>query len=301
MFMEKETKKIRPIVTSRVLFISILDKIYLIALGLILLILTVNNFLGPISSPYYGFWIRVGRELLILLGLFVTYLIYNWFYKCAVKTVLCLTEKQVHQEVYIPFYKWEISIPLRKITKINTFTCFWIFRAIVIHQYHQLPLIFWTWNNQEFKDKLNELITKEPEKVENIYENKNIINKEQHKLLMYVGIVLAGIIALIGIIKFFNFAFGDHIEVAGTYTRGSNEMILFDDGSCYIDDIVSEDVTSCTWYISDQNDYEYSIIEDLIYDDYSYYYGYSTEEDSLFLEYDVDADSIEYNGYTYTK
>ena len=107
MFMEKETKKIRPIVTSRVLFISVLDKIYLIALGLSLLSLTIVNFMGPVASPLYGFWIRVGRELLILLGLFVTYLICNWFYKCAVKTVLCLTEKQVHQEVYIPFYKWE--------------------------------------------------------------------------------------------------------------------------------------------------------------------------------------------------
>lgn len=297
MFMEKETKKIRPIVTSRVLFISVLDKIYLIVLGLSLLILTVNNFLGPISSPYYGFWIRVGRELLILLGIFIAYLICNWFYKCAVKTVLCLTEKQVHQEVYIPFYKWEISIPLRKITKINTFTCFWIFRAIVIHQYHQLPLIFWTWNHQEFKDKLNELITKETERVENIYENKNIINKEQYKLLMYVGIVLAGIIALIGVGKFINFVFGEEIDVSGNYSYGGNNIILYTDGTCDIDDIIYDDVTECTWYISEETD----IYVDYKYEDYSYYYGYSIEEDTLYLEYDVDTDSIEYSGNMYIR
>lgn len=295
--MEKETKKIRPIVTSRVLFISILDKIYLIALGLSLLIATAANFIGPIASPYYGFWTRVGREMLILLGLFITYLIYNWFYKCAVKTVLCLTEKQVHQEIYIPFYKWEIGIPLRKITKVSTYTGFWIFRAVVIHQYHKLPLIFWTWNHQEFKDKLNELITKEEEKVENIYENKNIINREQYKLLKYAGIVLAGIVVLIGIGKFISFIFSDEVDVSGNYSYGSDYISLYRDGSCNIDDIISDAVTQCTWYINDQND----IYIDYEYEDYSYYYGYSTEEDTLFLEYDVATDSIEYAGDMYTR
>lgn len=297
MFMEKETKKIKTIITSRVLFISILDKIYLIILGLSLLILTVRNFLGPIASPYYGFWTRVGREILILLVLFITYLIYNWFYKCAVKTVLCLTEKQVHHEVYIPFYKWEISIPLRKITKVSTFTCFWIFRAVIIHQYNKLPLIFWTWNHQEFKDKLNELITKEPEKVENIYEKKNIINKEQFKVLKYVGLVLAGIIALIGVVKFISSIFSNEVDVTGSYSYNDNYINLYRDGSCSIDDVISRDVTSCTWYVSEEND----IYIDYEYEDYSYFYGYSTEEDSLFLEYDVDTDSIEYEGYMYTR
>ena len=146
--MENQTKKIKPIVTSRLLFISALDKIYLVILGLTLLSLTIINFSGRISSPYYNFWGRVGIEVIILIGLFILYLFLNWFYKCAVKTVLCLTEKQVYKEKYIPFKRTETSIPLNRITKVSTHTAFWIFRVIIIHQYHQFPMFFFPWNHQ---------------------------------------------------------------------------------------------------------------------------------------------------------
>ena len=296
--MEKETKKIKPLITSRVLFISALDKIYLIILGLTLLSLTIINFSGDISSRYYGFWPRVGREIVILIIIFILYLILNWFYKCAVKTVLCLTEKQVYKEKYIPFKRTETSIPLNKITKVSTHTAFWIFRCIIIHQYHQLPMIFFTWNHQEFKDKLNELITAEKEKVENVYEDKNIIPKDKWKVLMWIGIVLVGIITLIGIVKLFNVIFTKPIDVTGTYTYISDSIIIKEDGTCNIDDIIYDDVNECTWRFNEET---LSIIVDYEYEDYSYYYGYTTEEDTLYLRYDPDMDTIIYEYDTYTK
>ena len=297
--MEKETsKKIKPLVTSRVLFISALDKIYLIILGLNLILLTLNNFAGNLSSPYYNFWARVGIEIIILIVIFIWYLILNWFYRCAVKTVLCLTENQVYKETYIPFKRTEVTIPLNKITKVSTHTMFWIFRVIIIHQYHQLPMIFFTWNHQEFKDKLNELLIKENEKVENKYENKNLIGKNNYKFFIYAGLVFAVIITLIGVVRLFNFIFNRDIDVSGRYTNYSDAIVLNRDGTCNIDDIIYDDVTECNW----EFDEEYlSVTIDYEYEDYSYYYGYETEEDSLYLKYDPDKDGLIYNNNTYTR
>ena len=93
--------------------------------------------------------------------MFLYYLLLNWFYKCAAKTMLCLTKNEVYKEIYIPFKRTESSIPLNKITKVTTHEVFWIFRTIVIHQYGKLPVIFFTWNNQEFKELLNKILQKE--------------------------------------------------------------------------------------------------------------------------------------------
>ena len=144
---EKESKKQKALVTSRVLFISVLDKIYLVLLGLIFLGGTISIFKGNISSLSYSFWGKVGKELIFLVILFLIYLLMNWFYKCAVKTMLCLTENEVYKEAYVPFKRAETSIPLNKITSVSTINFFWIFRSIIIHQYHQFPLVFMTWNN----------------------------------------------------------------------------------------------------------------------------------------------------------
>lgn len=296
--MEKEVKKIKPLVTSRVLFISALDKIYLIILGLTLLILTIGNFAGEISSPYYGFWARVGREIVIIIVIIIQYFIYNWFYKCAVKTVLCLTENQVYKETYIPFKRTETSIPLDKITKVSTHTAFWIFRVIIIHQYHQIPMIFFTWNHQEFKDKLNSLISKEKEPVENIYQNKNIINKDKYKVLMYIGIGLAGIIALIGMVKLFNSIFNKQIDITGRYYNSDNVLTINRDGTCDMDGVVSNRVTDCNWSFNEETN---SITIDYSYQEYSYYWGYTTSYDTLNLTYNVENNTIIHGNNTYTK
>ena len=56
-----EVKKQKALVTSRILFISVLDKIYLVILGLWFVGGTFAIFNGKISSLNYGFWVRVGR------------------------------------------------------------------------------------------------------------------------------------------------------------------------------------------------------------------------------------------------
>lgn len=297
MFMEKEAKKIKPIVTSRLLFISALDKIYLVILGLNLLVLTIANFSGRISSPYYNFLARVGREIIILIVLSILYLFLNWFYKCAVKTVLCLTENQVYKEKYIPFKRTETSIPLNRITKVSTHTAFWIFRVIIIHQYNHLPMFFFTWNHQEFKDELNKLLTTE-KKVENIYATKNIINKKGWKVVMWVGVGLAAIISLIGIIKLVSTIFTKPIDVTGTYSYYGDTIELRTDNTCDIDDIVYDDVTKCNWRFNEETG---SIVIDYEYEDYSYYFGTEIEEDTLYLQYDFDKDAIVYGYNTYTR
>lgn len=295
--MKKEINKIKPIVTSRVLFISALDKIYLVILGLLLVFLTFTNFAGRVSSPYYNFWSRVGIEIIILIALFLLYLFLNWFYKCSVKTVLCLTEKQVYREKYIPFKRTETSIPLNKITKVSTHTAFWIFRVIIIHQYNHLPIFFFTWNHQEFKDELNKLLIKE-EKVENVYATKNILSKKGWKVVMWIGVGLAGIITLIGVIKLFNTIFTKPIDLIGTYSYGEDKIELKSDNTCNIDDIIYDDVTKCNWRFNEETG---SLVIDYEYEDYSYYFGTDIEEDTLYFNYNYDIDALVSGYKTYTR
>ncbi len=292
----KEEKKEKALVTCRVLFISALDKIYLVILGLALLIGTFNIFRGDIGSLNYGFWGRVGNEIVFLIGLFVAYLFLNWFYKCAAKTMLCLTKNEVYKETYVPFKRSEESIPLGKITKVSTVNVFWIFRSLVIHQYHRFPLIFMTWNNQEFKDKLNELITTDTLKVENEYEDRNIVTKVMYKYLAIVGIVFVAIILLLGFVRFFTYIFNSERNLAGTYSSESKEFTLNKNGTCEIDDF-NDNVVECTWtYDSDLKEvnieYEY---------EYSFYSYTSKRNGNMTLNYDTKTKTLEYNNDKYTK
>ena len=158
-------------------------------------------------------------------------------------------------------------------------------------------MIFFTWNHQEFKDKFNELVITE-EKVENIYENKNIISKDKYKILMYGGIVLAGIIALIGVVKLFNFIFNNRVDVTGMYTYYSDSIILRKDGTCNIDDIIYDEVNECSWRFNENSN---TVVINYEYEDYSYRYGYTTEEDTLYLEYDPEENILEYETDEYER
>ncbi len=287
-------RKQKPLVTSRILFISVLDKIYLVILGLIFLFGTYNIFAGSIASLNYGFFGRIGREILFIFLMVLLYLLFNWIYKCAVKTILCLTKNQVYKESYFPFKRSEETIPLNKITKVSTINLFWIFRAIIIHQYHHLPLIFWTWNNQEFKDKLSELITTEKEKVLNAYEDKNILDKSMYKCVEYVLGALIVIIFLIGIIKFGFFLFGSERRMAGTYNYNNNSVTLKSDGTCELKGI-SNNVEDCEWSYTSKTgmvniNYKYS----------GYYYDYLFDN-SIQLKYDKQNKTLEYNGMILSK
>jgi len=107
-------KKMKALVTSRLLFISVLDKIYLVILLVTFGIYTWINFSGDLSDLNYGFWSRVGYEIVIIFIFFIFYFLLNWFYKCAAKTMICLTKNEVYKEEYVPFKRSEISIPLNK-------------------------------------------------------------------------------------------------------------------------------------------------------------------------------------------
>ncbi len=259
---ENEERKVRPVITSRLLFISVLDKIYLVILFLILVASTYANFSGDMSSLEYGFWAKVFGELGVLIGIIITYFIFNWFYKCAVKTVLCLTETQVYKEEYWPLIRHETSIPLNKITRVKTIKIFWIFRSIWIFQYGKLPVIFFTWTNQEFKDELTKRISEDKLPVENKYEEKNILSL-QSKLLKYAAIALAAVIALLGVVRFFNYIFSTERSIPGTYKNGETKIVLESDKTCSLTGIVSDDVTGCSWKYYKEEDrvlltYEYT-------------------------------------------
>jgi len=295
---EGNGKKMKALVTSRILFISALDKIYLVVLLLTFIGLTWANFAGDVSDLDYGFWARVGIEIVIIIGMVIYYFILNWFYKCAAKTMICLTKNEVYKEEYVPFKRSETSIPLNKITGVSTFNLFWIFRFLIIHQYGKLPIIFPTWTNQVFKDKLNELITSNKEKVENEFEDKNIIGKEKLKYLKYLGIALVAIIGLIGIVRFFNYVFSDEAKLAGTYTYRDKEITLNKDGSCEAYNVIDEDVEDCSWTYDKE---ESEVDVRLEYSEYSRYYGYYTDYDYVYFLYDSKTKTLTDNDIVYKK
>ena len=280
---EGNGKKRKALVTSKILFISALDKIYLVILLLTFIVLTWINFAGDVSDLDYGFWSRVGIEIVIIIGMVIYYFLLNWFYKCAAKTMICVTENEVYMEKYVPFKRSETSLPLNKITGVSTFNFFWIFRFLIIHQYGKLPIIFPTWTNQVFKDKLNELITTEKEKVENEFEDKNIIGKDKLRYLKYLGIALVAIIGLIGIVRFFNYVFSAESKLSGTYTYQDKEITLNKDATCEAYNVIDEDIDDCSWtYDKEEN----KVSVRLEYREYSRYYGYYTDYDYVHMVYD---------------
>lgn len=292
---KKEAKKIKPLVTSRILFISVLDKILLVSLILGFVLATISNFAGPITSASYGYWGRVFGEIGLMIGFAISYFFTNWLYKCYAKTVLCLTEKEVYKEHYVPFKRTETTIPLNKITSVSTVNVFWIFRSLIICQYGRLPLVFFTWNNQEFKDKLNELITTDKEPVENEFKDKNLIDKSMLKYFAYAGIALAAIILFIGVIKFFSFLFGTERRIAGTYANNNREIVLNKDGTCDINSLANN-VTECKWSYSNNE-----VVIDYKYQSYSYWSTSYSNEYSNSYTFNYSKNILSYNGTEYIK
>lgn len=291
-----KTKK-DALVTCRYLFISVLDKILIIIFVFAFLSSTYAIFRGDISSLQYGFWSRVGRELLSLIIYAILYLFLNWLYKCIAKTMLCVTEEQIYMEMYVPLHRWELTIPLNKVTAINSYKFFWIFRAVVIHQYGKLPKVFFTWNAQEFKDKVEELLTHTNVKVNNQYESRNIINKNQYKYVAIFAGILVAIIALLGVVRFFAYMFSGERHMDGTYSYDNSSIVLNKDGTCELKlSSISYDVKSCEWtYSSDDKtvslNYKYEV---------KGYWSSSYESSStIYATYGDKA--LTYNGNVYKK
>ncbi len=243
--MEKEKKQKKALVTSRVLFYTVLDKIYVLLFafafiyGLIFGLVSKNKSIIGIFSYYAAFII-----VMVLLALFL-----NWLYKCVSKTMLCITEDEVYKEAYAPLKRSEMSIPLNKITSVTTFNFFWIFRSIIIFQYHQLPVVFFTWTNQEFKNKFDELVIKRKEEIVNEYEDKNMISFIDKKLYPIIEAALGGIIVVFVIIAIILSFIDPASKVAGTYTNDSGEIKLGKDKSCSVPGV--ENMTKCSWTYDD--------------------------------------------------
>lgn len=289
---EEEVKqKEDALVTCRYLFYSVLDKIFIVLLLIVFFVSTYSIFKGSISSLNYGFWGRVGREIVYIIIFFIIYLLINWLYKCLVKSMLCVTKTQIYSEKYIPFHRWETTIPLNKVTAINSYKFLWIFRAVVIHQYGKLPSIFWTWNAQEFKDKVEELLNNTNVKVNNQFETKNIISKNQYKYVAILGALLVVILSIVGVVRFFNYMLSDERHMDGVYTYEKSSITLNSDGTCKLDVTSLSNVSDCTWeYDSDTRTVNMS---------YKYkYFGYSYNS-SISAEYEDKA--LTYNGKEYKK
>ena len=293
----EESKKSDALITCRVLFISALDKIYIAVLLLLLVAATYINFKGDFGALNYNFFGRLGKEILYLIGLFIVYLFMNYLYKCVSKTMLCLTKNEVYKEKYMPFKRKEVSIPLNKITGVSTMRVFYIFRSVTIHQYGKLPMIFFTWNNKEFKDKLTELITTEKDGIKNAYKNKNLLSKDS-KLLKITAIALAGVIALLCVIRFFGYMSNTERKISGTYEYGDKKIVLKKNGTCDVTSLTDKDVQTCTWSFAEDSSnvkatYEYKYT--------STYFGEMTSYDYLNFKYNKDKKTLTYDGKTYKK
>ena len=210
--------------------------------------------------------------------------------------MLCLTKNGVYKFSYFPFYKKETFIPLNKITSVASYNFLWIFRAVIIHRYSAVPLVFFTWNNQEFKDELDYLITNEIGVIDNDYKRKNIITKEQHGFLVLLGFIVILVLA----IGFQGCIFIHEKEpnLEGTYYLDgdvwNSRIKLMSDGDCRIDDdIVDEDVISCSW------DYYESLNEVRIKHDYYDYYD--KDWDFIYLDYDCFDKTLEYDDDVFEK
>lgn len=300
-------KKIKPLVTSRVLFISILDKLYFIGLVLSFIFVVWGYVDSKLAYFEYGqdffpaLWSLIGGFLGILVGFAIAYFILNWLYRCVAKTMLCLTKNEIYGEVYVPFYRGELSVPISKVTKVDTIKVLWIFRTLIIHRYHQIPIVFATWNAQEFKDKLTELLLNRIDKVENEFESKSIFPEWLKKKIMFVLIflgVILGIIIVAYTVKYFDNPFK---KIPGTYVYSGEKIILNEDYTCNIDDLIDYEVTRCVWEADESYD---SIDIDIDYT-YEYKSSYSnrkyTYDRTLDLEFDVDDKVISYNWNTYKK
>ena len=288
--MEKERKEKEALVTCRVLFYSVLDKIYLVLFAIYFVFGLFNGLfmrlrtVGAVFGYYVGF----------LVGAAIMGLLMNWFYRCAIKSMLCITEDEVYKESYAPLKRSETSIPLNKITSVTTFNFFWIFRSIIIFQYHQLPVVFFTWNNQEFKDKFDELVNKRKANIKNEFEEKNIISFIDKKHYSIIGAITGGVVLVFVIIAIIMSFTNPSNRVIGTYSEGDKAITLNKDSSCTLTGF--EDISNCSW--SYDQDLEVVTVK-YTYDITSSYLGKRSYDKTISLNYSKN--TLVNGSKTYTK
>lgn len=236
----------KSVFTCRLLFSSVMDKVFLVLLVIGFLFVTFLNFNGNIFGATYGFWIRFLRELGILLMWFVASLICNWFYKCIIQTMLCVTSNSIYLETYFPFWKRETSIPLKHVTSVSAVSFLWIFRAVIIHQYYHLPIVFFTWNHQLFKEKVDELLKNDLIDY-NGASHKTIFRKKYFPIFKWMMIVLFFSMIVLGVVHFFGYISSTEKQISGTYIKGNQKIVLKVNGSCYLRLLNIKDLKKCAW------------------------------------------------------
>ena len=243
----------KSVFTCRLLFSSVMDKVFLLLLFMFFLALTFVNFRGNIFSATYGFWIRFLRELGILVIIFISSLFCNWLYKCMIQTMLCVTSKSIYAEFFLPLWRKEVSIPLKHVTSVSAISFFWIFRVIIIHRYSQFPLVFFTWNHQLFKEKVDELLGNDIIDY-NGASHKTIFRKKYLSIFKWIMIVFIFSIIVLGIIHFFGYVFSTEKQISGIYIKGNQKIELKVNGSCYLRLLNIMDLKKCSWkYDEDQH------------------------------------------------
>ena len=290
--MEKERKEKEALVTARVLFYSVLDKIFVVwyaicfVTGLFGGILGKQKTVGGVLGYYVGF----------IASFAVLALIFNWFYKCATKTMLCITEDEFYKEGYAPLKRSETSIPLNKVTSVTTFNFFWIFRSIIIFQYHQLPVVFFTWKNQELKDKFDELVDNRKVNIKNEFDDKTMISFINKKFYPIIGAVVAGLVVVFAIIAMVLSLVDPSSKVVGVYEDGDNTIRLNKDASCDLS-IGSYKVTACSW------SYDKDLEEVAIKYTYEVTSSYSNRKNTYdgSLKFNYSKNELTNTSYTYTK
>ena len=280
--------------TCRLLFSSLMDKILLIVLLIGFIYLTYINFKGSLLSASYGFWFRFLKELAILGLLLIFYIIFNWLYRCIIKTSLSVTKDGVYKEFYFPFYKKEVFIPLEHITSVSLVNFIWIFRGVFIHRYNHIPVFFPTWNNEKFKDRLVEVMGNNPNNKSNT--NKSLLQEAHLPVLQWISLLFIFIIFVIGMIHLFGYIFSNERKLSGTYMKGTQKIILKANGTCNLRINKIKNLRKCSWTINREDktiniNYEYMK---------NNYYGeaYKAKQTTT-VKYD--SKSILYDGIAYNK
>lgn len=232
--------------TCRVLFYTVFDKIFLLILFLGFIACTYLNFRGDVFSGTYGYFRRIFYELGIIFSFGILSFIFNWIYNCLVKTMLCVTPEMIYKEAYFPFWRKEVTIPLRHVTSVSTVNFLWIFRSVIIHQYHHLPMIFFTWNNERFKNRVDELMGTNTS-ITNAYQDRGIFQRRDLPIIKWMFILLVMFLLVLGIVHLFGYLFSTERSISGTYENGNQYIKLKVNKTCDIKVNRIRDLLTCTW------------------------------------------------------
>ena len=209
--------------------------------------------------------------------------------------MLCVENRSIYRECYFPFIQKETSIPLKHVTSVSAIDFLWIFRVLIVFQYHHFPLIFFTWNNHKFKNRVDELLGND-QNFSNGYQNKSIFQRSYLPIVQWVGIIISFFIVVLGVVHLFGYLLSPEKRISGVYLKGNQKITLKVNGTCDLKITGIKNLKKCKWVIHDENQtitirYEFSK---------NNYYGESYDsKDTIKVGYKDDL--LIYNGIEYKK